>query len=126
MKKVVLISVMLIIATFVVNAQSTKVLYFKADLTCCMAKSCNALQNDISSIIEENFDENVTFEVIKISDQANAKLVSKYDAKSQTVIIEKYKRNKLKKFIDVSQEVKKFAYNKDKVAFTKVLEEKIN
>lgn len=126
MKKIIFFAAILLLTNFVLKAQTTKVLYFKADLSCCMATACNTLQNDISTIISENFDNSVSFELIKISEETNTDLVSKYSAKSQTVIIEKYdKKGKFVEFIDISAEVKTFAYNKDKVAFTEILKTKI-
>lgn len=126
MKKIFFFATILLLTNFVLKAQTTKVLYFKADLACCMARSCDALQNEISEIITNNFDNSVSFEAIKISEETKANIVSKYSAKSQTVIIEKYdKKGKFVEFIDISAEVKTFAYNKDKVAFTEILKNKI-
>lgn len=104
MKKIIFSAAIFLLTNFVLKAQTA----------------------DISTIISENFDNTVSFEVIKISDATNANLVSKYRAKSQTVIIEKYdKKGKFVEFIDISAEVKTFAYNKDKVAFTEILKNKI-
>lgn len=127
MKKIILTLSLLMLTTLFLKAQTTKVLYFKADLSCCMAKSCEALQYEISDIVKSNFGNSVSFEVKKTSDPSNSELISKYNAKSQTVIIEKYdKKGKLVESADISAEVKTFAYNKDKIAFTEILKNKIN
>jgi len=126
MKKILFFASILLLTKALVYSQTTKVLYFKSDLSCCMAKACNSLQNDISIIVSENFSKDVSFEVIKISDPVNVDLVSNYNAKSQTVVIEKYdKKGKFIKFVDISPEVKTFGFNKDKTAFTEILKTKI-
>jgi len=127
MKKLIFFAVILFLSNVVVSAQTTKVLYFKADLTCCKATACNSLEGDISKIVSENFDKKVSFETVKISNETNAALVKKYKAQSQTVIIEKYDtKGKLLKFSDISADVKTFGFKKDKDVFVSVLKSKIN
>ena len=65
MKKLLVISVT-ILMTLTVLASSPKkgveVLYFKAQLSCCQARACNTLENDIKTLIAANFDTSkVTF-----------------------------------------------------------------
>src|SRR5574344_80463 len=71
-------------------AQKNKVevLYFKAQLSCCKAASCNKIENEIKDIIKKNFEgKAVGFKQVLLSDQANKALIEKYNAKSQTVIL---------------------------------------
>lgn len=118
MKKLSLLLVLILSMSSMSFAQKnkTEVLYFKAPLSCCQARACDALEADIKSIIENNYkDGSVVFKVVKTNDQNNKQLVEKYKAKSQTVIIENTKRKKTKS-IDVSDIVRKYTRSKDKVA----------
>ena len=91
MKKLILLLGIAIFAIIVVtNAQSSKskieIFYFKANLSCCKARACNALEADVKSVIEKHFPkENISFKVIKLEDEANKALIEKYNAKSQKV-----------------------------------------
>jgi len=105
-------------------AQKTEVLYFKANLPCCPGRACNALETDVKSFIESNFNnETVVFKQVKISDEANAELVTKHNARSQTVVIVTKENNSA---IDVSDIVKKYSRNKNKEEFEGKLVAKIN
>jgi disulfide oxidoreductase YuzD len=68
-----------LLTTFAIaNAQKAEFLYFKADLACCKAKSCNALEGDLKALIEKNYPNGeVIFKTIKISDEANKDIVAK-------------------------------------------------
>jgi hypothetical protein len=92
----------------IANAQKAEFLYFKADLACCKAKSCNALEGDLKALIEKNYPKGeVVFKTVKISDEANKDLVAKYNATSQTcILVVKKKKGDL--FYDMSDLVKKF------------------
>lgn len=118
MKKTILILFVCIIGTTTIFAQksrkSVEVLYFKANLSCCQAKSCNAIEGDIKSIVEDNYESNVVFKQIKLEDETNKPLIEKYNAKSQTVVLVKYIRTKEKESVDVSKIVKQYAYDKNK------------
>ncbi len=119
MKKsiVFIFAVMLAMAGFAQKNSSCIVMYFKADLACCKARACAALENDVKSVVEKNFTNgDVIFKEIKISDPENASLVEKYKAQSQTVIIV---ANKKKKFasVDASALVKDYVKSQDKTAF---------
>jgi len=108
------------------SKKSTEVLYFKADLCRCKAGACNALQADVDSVLIKYFqNENIEFKVIKLADQANKDLVTKFNAKSQTVVIVSTKRKK-ENAIDVSDIVANYSKSKDKVKFETEMKDKIN
>jgi len=108
---------------FANNSSKVEMLYFKVNLPCCQARACNNLENITKTIIENNFDKkDVIFTTIKLSDEQNKTLVTKYNAKSQTVILENKKK---KKSIDVSDIVKKFAISNDQAQYEKELKQKI-
>ncbi|MBN2890244.1 MAG: hypothetical protein JXL97_00115 [Bacteroidales bacterium] len=130
MKQIFLILFVSIIASSSIFAQKSKktveVLYFKANLTCCQAKACNTIEADIKKIIEDNYDENVTFKQVKLDDEANKPLIERFNAKSQTVVLVKYFRTKEKATVDVSEIVKQYAYDKKVEDFSKKFTEQIN
>ena len=126
MKKLLAISVT-ILMTLTVLATSPKkgieVLYFKAQLSCCQARACNTLENDIKTLIAANFDASkVTFTEILLTDEKNKALIEQYKAKSQTVVVVNAKK---KKTIDVSDLVRTYLRNGDKATFEKELIQKI-
>lgn len=130
MKTTFLILTALLLSFSNINAQSKKqsseVLFFKAKLCGCKAKSCNALENDIKTIIEKNInDKKITFRTISIADEANKELVEKYNAKSQTTILVTKKKKK-EEFTDISDLVQEFSVKKNKEEFEKALKEKID
>lgn len=130
MKKLFLLLLVCVMPFTALLAQNSKskaeVLYFKANLACCKAKACNVLETDIKTIIEKNYpDGKVIFREIKLADEANKALVEKYQAGSQTVIIVAKKKKK-EKSINVSDLIKTYLQNQDKVALEKQLIEKIN
>jgi hypothetical protein len=119
MKKsiVFVFAVMLAFSGFTQKNSSCVVMYFKADLACCKARACAALENDVKSVVEKNFTNgNVVFKEVKLSDPDNASLVEQYKAQSQTVIIV---TNKKKKFtsVDATPLVKDFVKSQDKTGF---------
>jgi hypothetical protein len=90
MKKTLIFSTLFLLSTLAAVAQKTEVLYFKAELGCCMARACDALQNDIKTVIEKHYDaKSVVFKEVRLNNPANKQLIEKYKAKSQTVIIVK-------------------------------------
>jgi len=96
--------------------KSVEVLYFKANLACCKARACNALQADIDSVLIKYFpDKKIELKVIRLAEEANKDFVAKYNAKSQTVVIVK-KKGKKETATDVSSIVQEYAktYNKEK------------
>ena len=107
------------------NKKKVEVLYFKADLACCRARACNALQADVDSVLKRNFaKENIEFKVIRLADVANKDLVAKYNAKAQTVVIVKTKRKK-ETATDVSSIVQDYAMSHNQEKFENELKARI-
>lgn len=116
MKKI-LVFALLLATVFQLSAQkkgTVEVYYFKANLACCKAKSCNALENDVKTVVEKYFPNgDVVFKEIKLADAANKELIDKYKAQSQTVII--YKKKKKKEVhLDVSDLLIAYLLNQNK------------
>lgn len=108
------------------KAGSVEVLYFKAQLACCKAKACDALEKDVLKVVETNFkDQGVSFREIKIEDPNNADLIKKYNARSQTVVIVSNNRSD-DNALDISQIVARFSRNRDYETFETQVSEKIN
>ncbi len=126
MKKLLVISVTILMTLTVLAASPKKgveVLYFKAQLSCCQARACNTLENDIKTLIAANFDTSkVTFTEVLLADAKNKALVEQYKAKSQTVVVVNAKK---KKTMDVSDLVRTYLRNGDKATFEKELIQKI-
>ena len=126
MKKLLVISVTILMTLTVLAASPKKgveVLYFKAQLSCCQARACNTLENDIKTLIAANFDASkVTFTEVLLADAKNKALVEQYKAKSQTVVVVNAKK---KKTMDVSDLVRTYLRNGDKATFEKELIQKI-
>lgn len=96
---------------------STEVLYFKAQLSCCKARACNMLQTDIDSVVAKYFsDKNIDFKVVMLNDDANKELVEKHTAKSQTVIMVQTKRKK-EYITDLTPIVDAYKRSRDKEKF---------
>jgi hypothetical protein len=129
MKKQLLILAVLMLVGISTFAQSSKspfeVLYFKANLSCCKAKSCNAAETEIQGIISKNFaDGSVVFRTIKLAEEANRSLVDKYKAQSQTLVFVKTGK-KGEVSIDASDIVKTFIQSQDKAALETALLAKV-
>jgi hypothetical protein len=108
------------------TGKKAEVLYFKANLSCCQAKSCDALEGDVKKVIESKFSgKNVVFKEVKLSDAANAEMVKKFNAKSQTVVIVVNKNGK-ESISDVSKILKDYNLSKDYAKFEKDLMASIN
>ena len=126
MKKLLVISVTILMTLTVLAASPKKgveVLYFKAQLSCCQARACNTLENDIKTLIAANFDTSkVTFTEVLLADEKNKALVEQYKAKSQTVVVVNAKK---KKTMDISDLVRTYLRNGDKATFEKELIQKI-
>jgi RNA polymerase-interacting CarD/CdnL/TRCF family regulator len=111
---------------FASMAQKAEVLYFKADLACCQAKACNALEGEVKAIVEKNFNgETVVFKEVKLTDEGNKDLVAKHNAKSQTVVIVS-NRKKKETVVDVSDIIRAYSRNQNKEELEKQLLAKIN
>lgn len=103
----------------------TEVLYFKANLACCKARACNALETNVRSIIEKYWaDGSVTFRQIKLSDTTNNELIKKYNAQSQTLVIVVTKKKK-ETSTDISAMLREYANTNDAAKFEKELTDKI-
>jgi len=131
MKKIpflLLLSFLVMVAT--ASAKDKKnvieVLYFKANLACCKAKACNALEAKVKEIVEKNWaDGSVTFRQVKLSDTTNKELISKYNAQSQTLILVKSGKKKSTS-ADVSGILQDYAKTNDAQKFETELTAKIN
>jgi len=129
MKKSILLLMIALFASSVLFAQTktgiVELLYFKADLACCKARACNALEAEIKGVIEKNYPgKEVVFRQVKLSDQTNKPLVDKYNAHSQSVILV-YKNKKKVRYLDISDLVQTYNVNKDLPAFENQLSAKI-
>jgi hypothetical protein len=126
MKKSTFILAALMLIGFASVAQKVEVIYFKAELACCKAKACNALEEEVKAVVEKNFaSDKVAFNEVKLADEQNKELVEKHNAKSQTVVIVSKKRKK-EMVIDVSDIVRNFSRSQNKTEFEKELVTKIN
>jgi len=111
--------------TFGKSKENVEVLYFKANLCPCKARTCNALQADVDNVLKSYFaKENIQFKVIQLADEANKELITKYKAESQTVVIIKTK-GKNETATDLSVIVKDYAMKQNKEKFETELKEKI-
>ena len=126
MKKIIVLIGMAMLVSMAVKAQKAEVLYFKANLPCCLAVACNNLEADLRSAVESNFPNGeVIVTTIRLSDQNNKGLVEKFNAKSQTVVVvSKNPENKI--VTDVSALVMSYARNNNKEGFEKELIAKIS
>ena len=125
----------LLMLTFVVMAtmafakekkNTIEVLYFKANLACCKAKACNALEGKVKEIVDKNWtDGSVTFRQVKLSDSTNTELVKKYSAQSQTLILVKTNKKK-EASLDISAILKEYAKTNDAQKFETEFTAKIN
>lgn len=126
MKKSLFTLAALMLIGFSTYSQNAEVLYFKAELDCCKAKACDALEADVKTIVEKNFtSEKVTFKEVKLADEANKELVEKYSAKSQTVVIIA-KNEKNETSVDISDIIRNYSRSQNKEDFEKELVAKIN
>ncbi len=126
MKKIILISALFVLVSLSATAQKIEVLYFKAQLSCCQATACNTLESDIQTLVSNKYDsKDVVFKEVKLADEANKTLVETYSAKSQTVVLVRYKKGKAVKHTDISQDVKRFQFDANAQTFEAVLDAKI-
>jgi hypothetical protein len=131
MKKKILSLMIAVIAMSVVtfgqsNKKNVEVLYFKANLACCKAKACDALQSDVEGVIKKYFEnEKVELKVVKLADETNKDLIAKYNATSQTVVIVK-KKGKKETSDDATAIVQEYSKTKNKDKFENDLKAKIS
>lgn len=128
MKKLnVMIFVALMAFAATSHGQKAEMLYFKANLPCCKAKSCNLLENNLKSIVENNFsNDDVTFRRVTIANAKNKELVNKYNAKSQSVIIVVNKMIGKDKSFNLSDMVTRYQRSRNKKEVEKEIVDKIN
>ncbi len=126
MKKLFLLLIISTVFSTVLSAQKVEVLYFKANLSCCAARACSALEHSVKEIIENNFStDDVAFKQVLMTVRENASLVEKYNARSQTVVIIK-KGIFRDRTIDVSDIVKEHSRPSQRKILEEKLTEKIN
>jgi len=106
------------------NNSSFEVLYFKANLSCCQAQSCNALGTDVKTIVEQSFADNVIFKEVKLAE--NNQLKEKFSAGSQTLILVKYTKGVEKEWVNVSDILKQYSIDRNKDKFKEKLTAKVN
>ncbi|TCO08384.1 hypothetical protein [Natronoflexus pectinivorans] len=125
MRKLILIAAIALMSGMATMAQKTEVLYFKANLGCCMARACDLLQNDIKSMVESNFEASeVIFKEVRLADPANADLVQKFNARSQTVII--VKNGDTENFKDISADARTYLRSRNSEEFESKLVASVN
>jgi len=127
-KLVLLLGLFLTVSVSFSQSRSSRaeVLYFKAELSCCQAKSCNMLEGTIKDIITKNYTNGkVTFKEVKLSDPANEELIKKHNAGSQTVIIVVTKRKKIKE-INATPVIDNYKKDNNLETFEKAFVELIN
>lgn len=108
------------------NKKGIEVLYFKANLACCKARACNALEAKVKEIVEKNWtDGSVTFRQVKLSDTINTDLVKKYNAQSQTLILVKTNKKK-EASLDISAILQDYSKTNDAQKFETEFTSKIN
>ncbi len=126
MKQLFTILAFVLLSVVVLKAQKVEVLYFKANLACCQAKACNAVEAEVKALVEKNFAaDKVAFKEVKLADEANKELVAKFSAKSQTLVIVGKKRKK-EVVADISEVVQKYTRSQNKEEFERDLVAKIN
>ncbi|MFO8055454.1 MAG: hypothetical protein R6U19_09880 [Bacteroidales bacterium] len=114
MKRVIVMNLLIVLFSIgAANAQKAEVLYFKADLGCCQARTCDFIEKQVKQVVKENYkNDDVVFRQVKLADKANAELVKKHKAKSQTVVIVNTQGSE--KVTDVTSIVKQYSRSKDK------------
>lgn len=126
MKRIGILMIALMLMSIFGYSQKAEVLYFKAELACCQARACDAIENDVKEVVEKNFNgETVIFKEIKLADAANKEIIEKHKAKSQTVVIVS-KKNKNETVVDISPLIRKYSRSQNKAEFESELIAKIN
>ena len=122
MKKIFLsLSFLLIALISYAQTAPVEVLFFKTQLSCCAAKTCNALTEDVKKAVETNFNaKKVVFKEIAIKEEKNKALVKKYNANHQNMFVVVTKKGK-ETVINVTDLVADFSSNKDYATFEKKL-----
>ncbi len=104
------------------NAQKVEMLFFRGELTCCAARACNALEEDLKELIRTKFPNgSVVYRTIGLTDESNAELVKRFNAKNQTVVVVKGSS-----YEDLTGIVAAYSRNKNKPLLENEVAEKIN
>ncbi|HCY41034.1 MAG TPA: hypothetical protein DHV48_06715 [Prolixibacteraceae bacterium] len=112
-------------ATFGKSKENIEVLYFKAKQCACKTMTCNAIEDQVKSLIDKEFQgENIEFKRVWLNEKENDALIQKYSAKPQTVVLVKKKKDK-ETITDLTQMVNDFAVKQNKEKFETELKEKI-
>ena len=113
-------------ATFGKSKENVEVLYFKAKQCACKTMTCNALEDQVKSLINKEFpDRNIIFKRVWLNEKENDALIQKYSAKPQTVVLVKMKKEK-ETVTDLTEIVKDFATKQNKEKFETELKIKIS
>lgn len=113
-------------ATFGKSKENVEVLYFKAKQCACKTMTCNAIEDQVKSVINKEFpDKNIEFKRVWLNEKENDALIQKYSAKPQTVVFVKMKKDK-ETVTDLTEIVKEFSSKQNKEKFETELKEKIS
>ena len=113
-------------ATFGKSKENIEVLYFKAKQCACKTMTCNAIEDQVKSVIDKEFqNKNIEFKRVWLNEKENDALIQKYSAKPQTVVLVKMKKEK-ETVTDLTEIVKDFATKQNKEKFETELKEKIS
>ena len=113
-------------ATFGKSKENIEVLYFKAKQCACKTMTCNAIEDQVKSVIDKEFqNKNIEFKRVWLNEKENDVLIQKYNAKPQTVVLVKKKRDK-ETVTDLTEIVKDFASKQNKEKFETELKVKIS
>ena len=122
MKKILLSLSFILIALFSYSQSApVEVLFFKTNLTCCAAHSCNTLVGDVKKTIETNFSsKKVVFKEINLKEEKNKELVKKFSAKHQNVFVVVTKKGK-ETILNITDLVAEYNSDKNYSEFEKKL-----
>lgn len=123
MKKSILFLAVILLAfsgtTFGKSKEVVEVLYFKAKQCACKTRTCNAVEDQVKSVILKDFpDENIEFKRVWLNEKENEALIQKYSAKPQTVIMVRTKKDK-EIVTDLTEIVHQFSLKKNQEEFEK-------
>ncbi len=114
------------VTTFGKSKEIVEVLYFKAKQCACKTMVCNALEDQVKSVISKEFPgENIEFKRVWLDEKENEALIQKYSAQPQTVVL--VKKNKDKEIVtDLSAIVKDYSMKQNKEQFENEMKVTIN
>jgi hypothetical protein len=107
--------------TFGKSNEVVEVLYFKAKQCACKTMTCNALEDQVKSVIEKEFpDKGIEFKRVWLNEKENEALIQKYSAQPQTVVFVKKKKDK-ETVTDLTGIVQQYSLNKNQEDFEQQL-----